>query len=59
MAQLQAQGCHALIAAIALPNAGSVGLHESLGFTPVGQMREVGHKFGHWVDLGHWQKTLG
>lgn len=59
MAQLQAQGCHALIAAIALPNAGSVGLHESLGFTPVGQMREVGHKFGRWVDLGYWQKTLG
>lgn len=56
--QLQAQGCHALIAAIALPNAGSVGLHESLGFTQAGHLREVGHKFGRWVDLGHWQKTL-
>jgi len=56
--QLQAQGCHALIAAIALPNAGSAGLHESLGFTQVGHLREVGRKLGRWVDVGHWQKTL-
>ncbi len=58
LAQLQAQGCHALIAAIALPNAGSAGLHESLGFTQVGHLREVGHKFGRWVDIGYWQLTL-
>jgi len=58
LAQLKAQGCHALIAAIALPNAGSTGLHESLGFTQVGHLREVGHKFGRWVDIGYWQLTL-
>jgi phosphinothricin acetyltransferase len=45
-------------AGIALPNAGSVGLHESFGFQPVGVYRNVGHKFGQWHDVGWWQRTL-
>jgi len=55
---LQQQGCHALLAAIALPNAGSVGLHESLGFRKVGHLAEVGYKLGRWVDVGYWQRQL-
>jgi phosphinothricin acetyltransferase len=46
-------------AGIALPNPGSVGLHESLGFRPVGVFRRVGWKDGAWHDVGWWQLPLG
>ena len=49
---------HSLIASIALPNAGSVALHESLGFEKVGQFSEIGFKFGEFVDVGYWQLNL-
>lgn len=52
------QGYVAAFAGIALPNAGSIGLHESLGFQPVGIYRNVGHKFGQWHDVGWWQRLL-
>lgn len=49
---------HAAFAGIALPNAASVGLHEAMGFTPVGIYREVGWKMGGWRDVGWWQRLL-
>ena len=55
---LAGKGCHAAFAGIALPNAGSVGLHEAMGFTPVGVYREVGWKMGDWRDVGWWQRLL-
>lgn len=55
---LKREGFHAAFAGIALPNAGSVGLHESVGFTPVGVYREVGFKFGKFHDVGWWQMIL-
>ena len=45
-------------AGIALPNAGSVGLHEAVGFQALGVYRDVGFKHGQWRDVGWWQKTL-
>jgi phosphinothricin acetyltransferase len=45
-------------AGIALPNAASVALHESVGFIPVGVYRQVGFKFGAWRDVGWWQRNL-
>lgn len=45
-------------AGIALPNAGSVGLHEALGFEALGVYRNVGFKNGEWRDVGWWQKSL-
>ncbi len=45
-------------AGIALPNAASVRLHESLGFAPVGVFRHVGFKFGRWHDVGWWSLEL-
>ncbi len=45
-------------AGIALPNEGSIGLHESLGFEPIGVYRRVGFKHGAWRDVGWWQKEL-
>ena len=49
---------HAAFAGIALPNAASIGLHEAIGFTPVGIYREVGWKMGGWRDVGWWQRLL-
>jgi len=45
-------------AGIALPNPASVGLHESVGFEPVGVYRQVGYKHGAWHDVGWWQLSL-
>ena len=42
-------------AGITLPNEASVGLHEALGFEPVGVYRRVAWKFGEWHDVGWWQ----
>jgi phosphinothricin acetyltransferase len=52
------QTCHAAFAGIALPNAASVGLHEAMGFTPVGIYREVGWKMGGWRDVAWFQRLL-
>ena len=56
--RLATQGVHAVFAAITLPNPASVALHEGFGFEPVGVYREVGFKFGRWLDVGWWQKRL-
>ena len=55
---LAAQGFVNAYAGITLPNAGSVGLHESVGFKPVGVYRQVGYKLGAWHDVGWWQLAL-
>lgn len=55
---MRAKGLHAAFAGIALPNPGSVGLHEAVGFTTVGIYREVGWKLGGWRDVGWWQLLL-
>ncbi|NEX61915.1 arsinothricin resistance N-acetyltransferase ArsN1 family B [Noviherbaspirillum galbum] len=56
--ELRQRGIHAVIAGIAQPNAGSVGLHEKLGFRHVANFSEVGKKFGRWIDVGYWQLLL-
>ncbi len=58
IADLADRGFHAAFAGIALPNPGSVGLHEAMGFTPLGIYREVGRKFDNWHDVGWWQRLL-
>ena len=55
---LAQQGYHEACAGITLPNDASVGLHESLGFRPVGVYRNIAFKLGSWRDVGWWQKTL-
>jgi len=55
---LERQGYHAAYAGIALPNAGSVGLHEALGFTHIGTYPEVGFKQDKWHDVGYWRRVL-
>ncbi len=58
LAILRLQGYANAFAGIALPNDASVGLHEVMGFTPVGIYRNVGYKLGQWHDVGWWQCAL-
>ncbi len=53
-----AAGHHSIIAAIDAEQAGSVELHARHGFTPAGRLREVGNKFGRWLDLVYWERLL-
>ncbi|MEV0773400.1 GNAT family N-acetyltransferase [Nocardia salmonicida] len=49
---------HAMIAAIEAGNSASIVLHERFGFHTVGELPEVGHKFGRWMDLTLMQRTF-
>jgi L-amino acid N-acyltransferase YncA len=55
---LRLQGFIRALAGITLPNAGSVGLHTSMGFEPVGVYRAIGFKCGQWHDVAWWQLAL-
>ena len=44
-------GAHVMMASIEATNATSVALHARQGFEVVGTAREVGRKFGRWLDL--------
>ncbi|WP_420333672.1 arsinothricin resistance N-acetyltransferase ArsN1 family B [Roseibium sp.] len=52
------QGFAAAYAGITLPNEASVGIHEAMGFRPVGIYRGVGFKNGRWCDVGWWHLAL-
>jgi len=55
---LRRQGFCRAYGGIALPNAASVGLHEAMGFSPIGVYRGVGYKLGAWRDVGWWGLDL-
>ena len=57
-AELRQHKLHTVIGGIALPNDASVALHEKLGFEKIAHFREVGWKFGRWIDVGYWQLIL-
>ncbi len=52
------QGYYNAYAGITLPNPGSIGLHEALGFQPVGVYRQVGYKCDSWHDVAWYQLRL-
>ena len=58
-ARLEAGGFRLLVAGITLPNDASVGIHEAMGFRPVGVYHNVGWKAGRWWDVGWWERDLG
>lgn len=58
LAQLRKKGAHVVLACIALPNTASIALHEKFGLQKVAHFREVGFKFGQWLDVGYWQVLL-
>ncbi|MBO0887274.1 MAG: N-acetyltransferase [Acidimicrobiales bacterium] len=53
-----AHGFHAIIARIAGGQEASVALHRSCGFEQVGVEREVGRKFGLWLDVVLMERLL-
>ncbi len=57
-AGLYEKSIHIVIASITLPNAASVAIYEKFGMEKVGHFKEVGYKFGRWLDAGYWQMQL-
>lgn len=58
LAEAKAQGKHAMVGGVDASNTASIAFHHSLGFESVAYLREVGHKFGRWLDLVFVQKQL-
>ena len=59
-AQAEKMGIRKLIALIGdSGNAGSIGLHRSVGFTDVGVLKSCGWKFDRWLDVVLMEKALG
>jgi L-amino acid N-acyltransferase YncA len=53
--ELKDRGLHTVMGGIALPNDASIALHEKFGFEKIAQFKQVGNKFGQWIDVGYWQ----
>jgi L-amino acid N-acyltransferase len=53
-----ASGFHAVMARIEASGAASRGLHVTCGFELVGVEREIGRKFGRWLDVALMQCVL-
>ena len=56
--QARSHGFHAIFARITGSRAPSMALHERQGFLLVGVEREVGRKFGQWLDVAVMQLIL-
>ena len=52
------QQYHTMIGGIDIANTSSIALHERLGFTHAGTIKQAGFKFGRWLDLGFYQLLL-
>ena len=53
-----ALGKHMMIAGVDAANDASIRFHERLGFVRAAHLREVGYKFGRWLDLVLLQRPL-
>lgn len=58
IARAKVDGKHVMIAGVDAENTASIRFHERLGFEQVARFREVGYKFGRWLDLVFLQLTL-
>jgi phosphinothricin acetyltransferase len=54
----RANGFHCLVARIVGANDASIALHAGAGYTMVGVEREIGRKFGRWLDVVEMQRIL-
>jgi phosphinothricin acetyltransferase len=55
---IESQGYYTAYAGITLPNDASIGLHQAMGFTPVGVYHNAGFKLGAWHDVMWMEKAL-
>jgi phosphinothricin acetyltransferase len=58
LVELRRRSFHCAMGGVSLPNEASVALLEKFGFRPVAHFKEVGYKFGQWIDVGYWQLLL-
>ena len=58
IARAAALGKHVMIGGVDAANTASIRFHERLGFEQAARLREVGHKFGRWLDLVFLQRRL-
>ena len=58
VAEAVKQDYHVMVGGIDASNAVSIRLHERLGFTHCGTVKQSGFKFGRWLDLALYQKIL-
>jgi phosphinothricin acetyltransferase len=58
IAAAEARGLHAILAAIDADNQSSIRLHARFGFEKVGQFRQVGYKFGRWLDVIYMERLI-
>lgn len=56
--RLKQNGYHSVVGCLGLPNPASEALHAKCGFQKVAHFKEVGFKFGVWVDVSYWQMTF-
>lgn len=54
----RAHGFHSLMARVAADHIVSRSLHEAQGFAVIGTEREIGRKFGRWIDMDLLQRLL-
>jgi L-amino acid N-acyltransferase YncA len=54
----RAQGLHTMVGVIDRDNEGSKRFHAALGFSHGGTLRQVGFKFGRWLDIDFYQLLL-
>jgi phosphinothricin acetyltransferase len=54
----RAAGHHTVVAAVSSDQTASIKLHEAFGFVETGRLREVGFKFGRWLDVAYLQLPL-
>ena len=57
--RLAARGYRMAVAGMTLPNEASAGLHQAMGFEPIGVYRQIGWKLGAWHDVAWTQCALG
>ena len=58
VADLRQRGLHCVIGGAALPNPASVALHGDWASARLREFREVGFKFGRWIDVAYWELML-
>ena len=52
------KGVHSLVGVLDAGNTASIALHEKLGFTLAGTLKEAGFKFDRWLDVRFYQRIL-